>query len=108
MGCIIRLKLRLSVHDYFVVSVLTRDYIFHFAVTDNQIHSHSLYLTATDSIILITDLIPLTPNDPYMGRTAQLTSKIAFYIFIQQIQVLNILNMVYTLRVFLFKTQFVS
>ena len=25
------------------------------------------------------------PNDPYRGRTAQLTSKVAFYIFIQQI-----------------------
>ena len=31
-----------------------------------------------------------------------------FYISIQQIQVLNILNMVYTLRFFLFKMQFVS
>ena len=41
---------------------------------------------------------PLTPNDTYSGRTAPLTSKVAFYIFIQQIQVLNILNMVYTLR----------
>ena len=28
---------------------------------------------------------PLTPNDPYRGRTAPLTSNIAFYIFIQQI-----------------------
>ena len=86
---------------------------------------------------------PLTPNDPYRGRTAPLTSKrcilyiystnkgteyfkhgvyspflslqnavcfiilmylvpvlFTFYIFIQQIQVLNILNMVYTLRFF--------
>jgi hypothetical protein len=51
---------------------------------------------------------PLRPNDPYRGRTAQLTSKVAFYIFIQQIEVLNILNMVYTVRVFLFKMQFVS
>jgi len=33
---------------------------------------------------------------------------VAFYIFIQQIQVLNILNMLYTLRFFLFKMQFVS
>jgi len=41
---------------------------------------------------------PLTTNDPYRGRTAPLTSKVAFYIFIQQIKVLNILNMVYTLR----------
>jgi len=43
---------------------------------------------------------PLTPNDPYRGRTAPLTSKVAFYIFIQQTQVLNILNMVYNLRFF--------
>ena len=28
---------------------------------------------------------PLTPNDHYSGRTAPLTSKVAFYIFIQQI-----------------------
>ena len=28
---------------------------------------------------------PLTPNDPYSGRTAPLTPKDAFYIFIQQI-----------------------
>jgi len=42
----------------------------------------------------------LTPNDPYRGCTAPLTSKVAFYIFIQQIYVLNILNMVYTLRFF--------
>jgi len=30
-------------------------------------------------------LNPLTPNDPYRGRTAPLTSKVVFYIFIQQI-----------------------
>ena len=42
----------------------------------------------------------LTPNVNYSGRTAPLTSKVAFYILIQQIQVLNILNMVYTLRFF--------
>jgi hypothetical protein len=28
---------------------------------------------------------PLPPNDPYRGRTAPLTSKVAFYLFIQQI-----------------------
>jgi len=51
----------------------------------------------------------LTPNDNYSGRTAPLTSKrCIIYIFIQQIQVLNILNMVHTLRFFLFKMQFVS
>ena len=50
----------------------------------------------------------LTPNVNYSGRTAPLTSKVAFYIFIQQIWALNILNMLYTLRFFLFKMQFVS
>jgi len=43
-------------------------------------------------------LNPLTPNVNYSGRTAPLTSKFAFYIFIQQIYVVNILNTVYTLR----------
>jgi hypothetical protein len=49
----------------------------------------------------------LTPNDPYMGRAAPLTSKRCI-LYIQQIQVLNILNMLYTLFFFLFKIQFVS
>jgi len=30
-------------------------------------------------------LNPLTPNDHYSGRTTSLTSKVSFYIFIQQI-----------------------
>ena len=51
---------------------------------------------------------PLMPNDHYSGRTTPLTFKCCVYIFIQQIQVLNILNMVKTLRFFLFKMQFVS
>jgi len=42
----------------------------------------------------------LTPNVNYTGRTAPLTSKVAFYIFIQQIYVLNILNTVYKLLFF--------
>jgi len=41
----------------------------------------------------------LTPNVNYSGRTALLTSKVAFYIFIQQIQVLNILKVVYIMRI---------
>jgi len=45
-------------------------------------------------------LNPLTPNVNYSGRTAPLTSKVAFYIFIQKILVPNILNMVYILRFF--------
>jgi len=50
----------------------------------------------------------LTPNDPYMDRTAPLTSKrCILYIYSTNI-VLNVLNMLYTLRLFLFKMQFVS
>jgi hypothetical protein len=49
-----------------------------------------------------------TPNVNYSCRTAPLTSKVAFYIFIKQIYVPDILNMVYTLRFFLFKMQYVS
>ena len=59
----------------------------------------------------VSDINLLTPNDDYSGRTALLTSKcfiLYIYIYIQQIQVLNILNVVYTLRFFLFKMQFVS
>jgi len=43
---------------------------------------------------------PLTPNDPYRGRTPPLTSKVSFYIFIQKILVLNISKMVYTVHFF--------
>jgi len=35
--------------------------------------------------LLLTLIDPLTPNAPYKGRTAPLTSKVAFYIFIKQI-----------------------
>jgi len=50
----------------------------------------------------------LTPNGHYIGRTAQLTSNAAFYIFIQQIYALSILNMLHNLRFFLFKMTFIS
>jgi len=40
----------------------------------------------------------LTPNVNYSCRFAPLTSKVAFYIFIQQIYVLNILNVVFFLQ----------
>jgi len=40
----------------------------------------------------------LKPDVNYSGRTAPLTSKVAFCLFIQQISVLNILNVAYTLR----------
>jgi len=42
-------------------------------------------IIAPKHVGLIEIINPLTPNDPYRGRTAPLTSKVAFYIFIQQI-----------------------
>jgi hypothetical protein len=62
--------------------------------------------------IILTHLVPLLFTFYVQGvvklSTASLTSNVAFYIFIQQIQVLNTLNIVYTLRFFLSKMQFVS
>ena len=52
----------------------------------------------TDCTFFIINL--LTHNVNYSGCTALLTSKVAFYMFIQQIQVLNILNVVYNLSFF--------
>ena len=49
---------------------------------------------------LLDDFNPLTPNDPYSGRTAPLTSKrCILYIYSTNIGT-EILNMVYTLRLF--------
>jgi len=64
------------------------------------------YLWITLIVTITVNL--LTSNVNYSGRTAPLTSKVSFYIFIQQIYLLNILNMVYNLRFFVFKMQFVS
>jgi len=75
---------------------------------------HVSYTRISKNCVLITVVCRckllnlLTPNVNYIGRTASPTSKVSFYIFIQQIYVLNILNVVNTLRFFLFKMQFVS
>jgi hypothetical protein len=45
----------------------------------------------------------LAPNGHFSGRTAPLTYKCRIFLFIQQIYVLDILNMLHTLRFFLFK-----
>ena len=42
----------------------------------------------------------LKPNDIYICRTAALTPDATFYIFIQQIYILNILNMLHNLLFF--------
>jgi len=48
-----------------------------------EIFSHTDYYFLNTS--KATQLNLLTPNVNYSGRTAPLTSKVAFYIFIQQI-----------------------
>jgi hypothetical protein len=45
-----------------------------------------------------TDINHLTPNGHFSGRTAPLTYRCRIFLFIQQIYVLNILNMLHTLR----------
>jgi hypothetical protein len=50
----------------------------------------------------------LTPNGHFSGRTAPLTYRCYIFLFIQQIYILNILNMLHTLRFFLFKMLFIS
>jgi hypothetical protein len=50
----------------------------------------------------------LTSKGHFSGRTAPLTYRRCIFLFIQQIYVLNILNMLYTLRFFLFKMLFIS
>ena len=52
-------------------------------------------------------LFPLQNSVCFIILTYSVPVLFTFYIFIQQIQVLNILNTVYTLRLFLFKIQFV-
>jgi len=53
--------------------------------------------------IILTYLVPVL-----FTFNIQSVLNVTFYIFIKQLKVLNILNTVYILRVFLFKMQFVS
>ena len=57
------------------------------------------YMDPSNTPLMSRIVNPLTPNDHYSGRTAQLTSKRCI-LYIQEIQVLNILNMVYTVQFF--------
>jgi hypothetical protein len=50
----------------------------------------------------------LTPNGHFSGRTAPVTYRCRIFLFIQHIHVLNILNMLHTLRFFLLKMSFIS
>ena len=66
------------------------------------------FLLSLEDVAFVVMVNLLTPNVNCSGRTAPLISKVSFYISIQQIYVLNILNMVYILRFFIFKMQFDS
>jgi hypothetical protein len=50
----------------------------------------------------------LTPNAHFSSRTAPLTYRCCIFLFIQQIYVQKVLNMLHTLRSFLFKMSFIS
>ena len=52
--------------------------------THRQSQSALMHMCGASSVITAS-FNPLTPNVNYSGRTAPLTSKAAFYIFIQQI-----------------------
>ena len=47
--------------------------------------SHGMTTSTKTGSYIVTVFNPLKPNDAYRGRTAPLTSKVAFYIFIQPI-----------------------
>jgi len=75
----------------------------------HEMYRHGGRETSRGATTHSVDLTLVTPNDPYRGRTAPLTSKrCILYIYSTNIQVPNILNMVHTLRFFLFKMKFVS
>jgi hypothetical protein len=92
---------RLNCHHQGANTYIAKTYVNKLFIC-NSLEQHWKYPKKTQHIN------PLKPNDAYRGRTAPQTSNISFYIFIQPIYVLNILNIVYTLRFFLFKMQFVS
>jgi len=54
-------------------------------IAQNMFSWLKLLINCHCCIQLVVYINPLTPNVNYSGRTAPLTSKVAFYIFIQQI-----------------------
>ena len=69
---------------------------------------HTYYVFGSCIIHILYTFNRLKPNDHYSGRTAPLTSKrCILYIYSTNIGT-TYFKMVYTLRIFLFKMQFVS
>ena len=67
------------------------------------VHFYTRSLVATAQCIKLQE-----PCVLYIGRAHLYPLNTPFYIFIQQIHVLNFLNMLHTLRFFLFKMPFIS
>jgi hypothetical protein len=58
--------------------------------------------------LIMSDAVPLRTVFLYIGRAHRYPQNTPFYVFFQQIYVMNFLNMLHTLRPFLFKMPFIS
>ena len=75
----------------------------------NQVIYPILISNAFMEPLVCCDINPLTPNDPYRGRTAPLTSKnCILYIYSTNIGIEYFKHGIYSPFFFLFKMQFVS
>ena len=73
------------------------------------LHSLTIYPLFPPATLLLNTINRLTPNDPYMGRTAPLTSKrCILYIYSANIGTEYFKHALYSPVFFLFKMQFVS
>ena len=95
----IRNGVQIPVKLHFVWWRLLRLFVWKFVRIFNYLLSFGK-ICGPVTISIFTWINLLKPNDLYSSRTAPLTSEVSYYIFIQQIMVLNILNMVHTLRFF--------
>ena len=78
---IIFAKYNLKYRMAFLSAIFATQAIFHTQFADMFIAYLIIKFHLTTTQLVIN---PLTPNDHYRGRTAPLTSEVAFYIFIQQ------------------------
>ena len=83
-----------------------------YPVRMSEVHCHCsgrVMMHGNTNIKFMNDVINhLTPNDHFSGRTPPLIFRCCIFVFIQQIYVLNILNMLHTLCFFLFKRPFIG
>jgi hypothetical protein len=97
--------------------IQTRPYLFYsfsyiFFAAKQKSDIGALHCFAVDNVILTeilgSTLKPLGTVRPIYRTGTPLPSKLPYYIFFQQISVLNILNTLHNLRFFLFKMPFIS